>query len=160
MATLKSGKPYWRGRISTVDPLIKIGWFVKKEIYSYSLKSIWSKLVSKWDQQYWSFPFSKASLLRYNGQNQGKLKGEVSLYHWPPVWLVWNQLYDYCQFLFLFAKQTNPNQSNKRSTVQCPNLLDRVELRHYARSHEQMSWWIPPCLPEPIILGQNWKNIY
>ncbi len=45
-------------------------------------------------------------------------KGEVSLYHWPPVWLVWNQLYDYWQFLFLFAKQTNPNQSNRRSTVQ------------------------------------------
>ena len=40
---------------------------------------------------------------------QGILKGEVSLYHWPPVWLVWNQLYDNWQFLFLFAKQTNPN---------------------------------------------------
>ncbi len=25
---------------------------------------------------------------------QGILKGEVSLYCWPPVWLVWNQLYD------------------------------------------------------------------
>ncbi len=46
------------------------------------------------------------------------LKGEVLLYHWPPVWLVWNLLYDYWQFLFLFAKQTNPNQSNRRSTVQ------------------------------------------
>ncbi len=43
---------------------------------------------------------------------QGILKGEVSLYHWPPVWLVWNQLYDNGQFLFLFVKQTNPNQSN------------------------------------------------
>jgi len=49
---------------------------------------------------------------------QGILKGEGSLYHWPPVWLVWNQLYDNWQFLFLFAKQTNPNQSNRRSTVQ------------------------------------------
>jgi hypothetical protein len=28
---------------------------------------------------------------------------------WPPVWLAWNQLYDNWQFLFLFAKQTNPN---------------------------------------------------
>ncbi len=46
------------------------------------------------------------------------LKGEVSLYHWPPVWLVWNQLYCNWQFLFLFAKQTNPNQSNRRSIVQ------------------------------------------
>ncbi len=43
--------------------------------------------------------------------------GEVSLYHWPPVWLVWNQLYDNWQFLFLFIKQANPNQSNRRSTV-------------------------------------------
>ncbi len=49
--------------------------------------------------------------------NQGILKGEVSLYHWPPVWLVWNQLCDNSQFLFLFAKQTNPKQSNRRSTV-------------------------------------------
>ncbi len=48
----------------------------------------------------------------------GDTKGELSLYCWPPVWLVWNQLYDYWQFLFLFAKQTNPNQSNRRSTVQ------------------------------------------
>ncbi len=49
---------------------------------------------------------------------QGILKREVSLYCWPPVWLVWNQLYDNWQFLFLFVKQTNPNQSNRRSTVQ------------------------------------------
>ena len=42
---------------------------------------------------------------------QGILKGEVSLYCWPPVWLVWNQLYDNLPFLlFLLAKQTNPNQ--------------------------------------------------
>ncbi len=50
--------------------------------------------------------------------NQGILKGEVSLYYWPPVWLVWNQLYDDGQFWFLLAKQTNPNQSNRRSMVQ------------------------------------------
>jgi len=42
---------------------------------------------------------------------QGIRKGKVSLYHWPPVWLVWNQLYDNRQFLFLFSKQANPNQS-------------------------------------------------
>jgi len=46
------------------------------------------------------------------------LKGEVSLYHWPPVWLVWNRLYGNWQLLFLIAKQINPNQSNRRSTVQ------------------------------------------
>ncbi len=44
--------------------------------------------------------------------------GEVSLYHWPPVWLLWNQLYDNWHFLFLIVKQTNPNQSNRRSMVQ------------------------------------------
>jgi len=50
---------------------------------------------------------------------QGILKGEVSLYHWPPFQsMVWNQLYDNRNFLFLIAKQTNPNQSNMRSTVQ------------------------------------------
>jgi hypothetical protein len=48
---------------------------------------------------------------------QGILKGDVLLYHWSPVWLIWNQLYDNWQFLFLFAKQTNPNQSIKRSMV-------------------------------------------
>ncbi len=46
--------------------------------------------------------------------HQGILKGEVSLYRWPPVWLVWYQLYDNWQFLFLFAKQTNPNQTGGR----------------------------------------------
>jgi hypothetical protein len=35
---------------------------------------------------------------------QGILKGEVSLYHWPPVWLVWNQLYDNRQFSFFNCK--------------------------------------------------------
>ncbi len=50
--------------------------------------------------------------------DQGIPKGKVSLYRWPPVWLVWYQLYANWQFLFLFAKLTNPNQSNRRSMVQ------------------------------------------
>jgi hypothetical protein len=49
---------------------------------------------------------------------KGILKGEVSQHRWPPVWLVWNQLFDNGQFLFLCAVQTNPNQSNRRSKVQ------------------------------------------
>jgi hypothetical protein len=57
-------------------------------------------------------------LFIYSTLDPGNTKGEVSLYCWPPVWLVWNWLYDYWQFLFLFAKQTNPNQSNRRSMVQ------------------------------------------
>jgi hypothetical protein len=49
---------------------------------------------------------------------QGILKGEVSLYCCPPVWQVWNQPFDNWQCLFLFTKQTNPNQSIRRSIVQ------------------------------------------
>ncbi len=37
---------------------------------------------------------------------------------WKVQLVCWNQLYDNWQFLFLFEKQTNPNQSNRRSTVQ------------------------------------------
>ncbi len=48
----------------------------------------------------------------------GNTKGEIKVHHWPPVWLIWNRLHNYWQFLFLFAQQTNPNQSNRRSTVQ------------------------------------------
>ena len=48
-------------------------------------------------------------LLKLLSQMQGILKGEVSLYHWPPIWLIWIQLYDKRQFLFLFAKQTIPS---------------------------------------------------
>jgi hypothetical protein len=36
----------------------------------------------------------------------GILKGEVSLYHWPPVWLVWNQVYDNWQ-IFVFICNTD-----------------------------------------------------
>jgi len=79
-------------------------------------------------------------LLIFNLPQQGILKGEVSLYHWPPVWLVWIQLYDYWQFLF---KQTNPNQSNRRSMVQwyfhfsipCPQALSMCIV--------QSLWWHP-----------------
>jgi len=44
----------------------------------------------------------------WRGCTQGILKWEVSLYRWPPVWLVWDQLYDNWQFLFLFAKRLIP----------------------------------------------------
>jgi len=36
--------------------------------------------------------------------SQGILKGEVSLYCWPPVCLVWNQLYDNWQFFVFICK--------------------------------------------------------
>jgi len=74
-----------------------------------------SKTSPAWNEDSWFLASA-----RMKGQHliQGILKGEVSLYHWPPVWLVWNQLYDNWQFLFLLAKQTNPNQSNRGSMVQ------------------------------------------
>ncbi len=62
--------------------------------------------------------FHGLSHLTIEWLRQGILNGEVSVYRWPPVWLVRNQLYDYWQFLFLVAKQTNPNQLNRRSMVQ------------------------------------------
>ncbi len=78
--------------------------------------------------------------------DQGILKGEVSLYHWPPVWLVWNQLYDNWQFLFLFAKQTNPKQSNRRSTVQGYFPLQYSLPRHW----DNEASFLPLCI------GADW----
>ncbi len=78
-------------------------------------RSLWSSWKVRWPGCLSSALATRFSPLKFV---QGILKGEVSLYHWPPVWLFWNQLYDYWQFLFLFCKQTDPNQSNRRSMVQ------------------------------------------
>ncbi len=53
----------------------------------------------------------------WQGRNQGILKGEVSLNCWPPVWLVWNQLYDNWQFFVLFEKQTNPKPVKQKVNI-------------------------------------------
>jgi hypothetical protein len=60
-------------------------------------------------------PFSQTKLfstneLAYLGEkkgdsDQGILKAEVSLYGWPPDWMVCNQLHDNWQFLFLFENR-------------------------------------------------------
>ncbi len=43
---------------------------------------------------------------------QGILKGEVSLYSWPPVWLVWNQLNDNWQiFIYLQNRLIQTSQT-------------------------------------------------
>ncbi len=93
----------------------KVAWWWRAWTSKYLKKSI-SCDVKRYSSQL------KCSLLKISFLKQlcrqGILQGEVSLYHWPPVWLVWNQPYDNWQFFFLFAKQTNPNQSNRRSTVQ------------------------------------------
>ena len=36
---------------------------------------------------------SRYSQIYHEPPDQGILKGEVSLYHWPPVWLVWISLF-------------------------------------------------------------------
>jgi len=91
--------------------------FSAKSLIMYSERLMLANMVSKLVPNILSTCHFAEPIL-WVGFRQGILKGEVSLYHWPPVWLVWNQLYDNWNFLFLFAKQTNPNQSNRRSTVQ------------------------------------------
>ncbi len=44
-------------------------------------------------------------LVRDKNSNQGILKREVSLYHWPPVWLVWNRLYDNLHLFYFQNRQ-------------------------------------------------------
>jgi hypothetical protein len=62
------------------------------------------------------------STSRNHWTNQDILKGEISLYRWPPVWLVWISLF--CKLklklsvvIQLIPKQSNW-QSNRRSMVQ------------------------------------------
>jgi hypothetical protein len=87
------------------------------------VKCKWNLLTSLYDSRHqrmtwgWAAP-NQAWDNHLNWSDQGILKGEVSLYHRPPVWLIWNQLYDNWQFLFLFAKQSNLTRSNRRSMVQ------------------------------------------
>ena len=44
--------------------------------------------------------------------------GEVSLYGWPPVYFVWNQLICLWWIKRVLLVWSNPNQSNRRSAVQ------------------------------------------
>ncbi len=60
---------------------------------------------------------------------QGILKGEVSLYHWSPVWLVWNQLYGYWQFFFLFAKQTSSKPVKQEVNVTFIKVMNKSAKR-------------------------------
>jgi hypothetical protein len=68
------------------------------------------------------------------------LKGEVSMYHWPPVWLIWNQLFDYWQFLFYLqnrliqTSQTGGQQYSDTSpySIQCKGYHWAVNLHHFS----------------------------
>ncbi len=76
-------------------------------------------------------------------QCPGNTKGGsiISLYHWPPVLLIWNRLHDNWQFLFLFGKQTNPNQSNRSN----PNQSNR---------RSTVQWYFPSSIPCSV----HWLN--
>jgi hypothetical protein len=79
---------------------------------SYMYWPVLNKLLRSSKQQF----YGKFELELQSVNDQGILKGEVSLCRWPPVWLIWNQQYDLWQFMLVLWKQTNPNQSNSRST--------------------------------------------
>ncbi len=57
-----------------------------------------------------------SSLLDQPGNTKGG--GEVSLYRWPPAWLVWISLFCKLKQNLSVVLQLIPNQSNRRSTVQ------------------------------------------
>jgi hypothetical protein len=83
-----------------------------------SLSPIWGQSHKTFLVLVYVLFFGKLDLFLDMQQIQGILKGEVWLYCWPPVKLVWNQLYDNLQFLFLFAKQAYQKKSKRRSMVQ------------------------------------------
>ena len=56
--------------------------------------------------------FNKDWLFILHAWSQGILKGKVSLYHWPPVWLFWTELYDNWQF-FCFYLQNRLIQTSQ-----------------------------------------------
>jgi hypothetical protein len=60
----QTGNPYWWGRFSMADLLIKLGCFVEKK----NIASAWKEADLNWlvqgGQPYWTFPFHKDSLLQ------------------------------------------------------------------------------------------------
>ncbi len=80
--------------------------------------------------------------LYHCGIHQGNLKGEVSLYHWPPVWLVLNQLYDNWNFCFYLQNRlikTSPTGGQWYSDTS-PLSIPWIHLRRY---------FLCACWPNP-----------
>ncbi len=124
----------------------------------------------------WSSVINLCLFLKQSFLIQGILKGK---YH-TTVWLVCNQLYDnwQWQFLFLFAKQTNLKQSNRRSTEQryFPFLYSLVHLSDWRKSayptdrneykkHKLLLCWVSPgwvafCwMPRKYHSNVSWKAL-
>jgi hypothetical protein len=70
----QSGNPYWRGRLSTIDLLIKVAYFVKKKKNIFIIKKCWSILVSIRRLTVLSLPFGKTSLPQYRTVSASSLK--------------------------------------------------------------------------------------
>ncbi len=83
---------------------------------------------------------------------QGILKGEVSLYHWPPVWLIWNQLYEQLTiFVFYFqnrliqTSQTGGQWYSDTSPFSFPCLLSAFIVPAFHPAGPSAT--LPACLP-------------
>jgi hypothetical protein len=91
--------------------------------------------------------------------NQGILKGEVSLYHWPPVWLVWSQLYDnrkifvfYLQNRLIQTSQSGGQRYSDTSpfSILCSNIPDLSSSPERRRNdHPASAGWIQRLLSCP-----------
>ncbi len=77
----------------------------------------------------------------------GNTKGEVSLYHWPPVWLVWMQLYDNRHFCFYLqnrliqTNQTGGQWYSDTSPFSIPCLSHKTKWSKKWRGCEIWSWY-------------------
>jgi len=69
-----SREHYWRGRLSTIDLLIKLACFVKRINKIFNRKNSWSKLVIRRRSMVQTFPVSKDSLLSGKAGCPGHLK--------------------------------------------------------------------------------------
>ncbi len=86
-------------------------------------------------QRFWLRLRSHCCPKKFYDIGQGTLKGEVLLYCWPPVWLVWNQLYDNWTFSFLFAIQTGQTGGQLYSDTSpfsvCIGHSSHIEIRNW-----------------------------
>jgi hypothetical protein len=64
--TVRTGISRWGERLTTVDLLVKVAYFVEKVKTIFSVKSNWSELVTTRRSNVLSLPFSEASLVRIN----------------------------------------------------------------------------------------------
>ncbi len=130
--------PYWRGRLSTIE-LIKINCFVKNKISERKAADLSYEVQG--GQPYWSFPFSKNSLVHLtthriqvdvsSGRNVKSSEGHVLLGvpgHLSTIWpdpIIWN-LY----FGLNFNRLTDEHEANCEVKV---NYKNRNKVYHHIK---------------------------